>query len=276
MTQADIERLLLQANAMKDRFRPHPTIPGAYHLWSEGAAVSVTFEPHLFDEHPNTLRLLSYNEELFHQLLGEVATPEENALPPWIVRLASDDPPLCAYWRSTSSGIDPVHDIRVLEAALGQETPSFDHDRLAAAQAAFDQRVTELNKRESEIRDTRKRAEEVALEEKGRHLLLQATYIDLAMAPLSGLYDRQPNLNGFTEEAVRALRRHGYPFAPLLVLVGTDGISPTPSDEAWARVQGASRESLQKKFDALKEPVAELVQKLSNRSKGNNERLESP
>jgi hypothetical protein len=104
------------------------------------------------------------------------------------------------------------------------------------------------------------------LHEQGRHLLLQATYIDLAMSAHTGLFDKAPNLAGFTEDAVRALKRHGYPFAPLLKLVETEGVRPDPTNPAWAKMQDASVDVLRKKFEAIKKPIIELIQRLVAKS----------
>jgi hypothetical protein len=101
-----------------------------------------------------------------------------------------------------------------------------------------------------------------ANDEQGRYLLLQATYIDLAMAARTGLFDKTPNLAGFSEDAVRTLKRHGYPFAPLLKLVDSEGVRPDPTKPVWAKMQDASPDVLQKKFEAIKKPIIELIQKL--------------
>src|SRR5512139_701203 len=47
-----------------------------------------------------------------------------------------------------------------------------------------------LKQREREAEEMQKKAQMVALHEQGRHLLLQATYIDLAMAARTGLFDK--------------------------------------------------------------------------------------
>jgi hypothetical protein len=262
VTQAEVERSVLRSHALNSWFSPHPTVVGAYHLWNEGETVPVTFDPKLFDQHPSTLRLLSYDEDLFQRLLEAVDAPMEHQVPPWIVRLTSDTPPLRVYYAATSTGAELLPDLAALEKALKQPGVPFDNRRLDVAQADFDRRTEELKQRDWEAEETRKKAEVVALQEQGRHLLLQATYIDLAMASRTGLFDNAPNLAGFSEDAVRALKRHGYPFAPLLKLVDTEGVRPDPTDAVWAKMQDASPDVLQKKFEAIKKPIIELIQRL--------------
>jgi hypothetical protein len=50
------------------------------------------------------------------------------------------------------------------------------------------------------------------------------------MARHTSLFEQPPNLAGFTEDAVKALKRLGYPFAPLLRLIDTENMKPIPSD----------------------------------------------
>ena len=268
VTQSDIERCLVRFTRSKDLLQPHSTIVGAYQIWIEGLSVPVTFNPELFDEHPSTLRLISYGDDLFNQLLKEIETPQQNDLPPWIVRVTSEYPPLCSYYSVADSGLKPILTLSGLETALTQEPLSFNPDNLAEAQTNFANRVEDVKRKDHEIQEVRKRAEKTALLEKGRQLLLEATYIDIAMARYTSLFEQPPNLAGFTEDAVKALKRLGYPFAPLLRLVDTENLKPIPSDPAWARVQDASRESLRKKFEAIKNPIAYLLHKLKPPTSG--------
>ena len=64
VTLTDLERTLVQSKALGSRFRPHPTISRAHLLDWNGEDQEVTFNPVLFDEHPNTLTLLSFGSDL--------------------------------------------------------------------------------------------------------------------------------------------------------------------------------------------------------------------
>ena len=59
MTLTEMERTLVQSKALGSRFRPHHSIPGVHLLDWNGEDQEVTFNPELFDDHPNTLTLLS-------------------------------------------------------------------------------------------------------------------------------------------------------------------------------------------------------------------------
>ena len=54
LTLTEMERSLVQSKTLGSRFRPHPSIPGAHLLDGNGEDHEVTFNPELFDGHPNT------------------------------------------------------------------------------------------------------------------------------------------------------------------------------------------------------------------------------
>ena len=69
LTLNDLERTLTQTSALTDRFKPHPKFNRAYQLQTEEGEVPITFDANLFDDHPNTLRLLTYGSQLLNPLL---------------------------------------------------------------------------------------------------------------------------------------------------------------------------------------------------------------
>lgn len=258
VSQSEIERTLLQSSGLRGRFQQHPELAGAYYLWHEGTAVPATFDPQLFDEKPESVRLLSYGEELFESLVGVESAVAERTLPLWIIRLTSQDPLLCSYFRMTESGIEHIHSLGDLRAALQLTAPGFDEEHRAEATRAFEDEVQSIREQQAAVERSRHQAEQAAVYERARLLLLRATYADLAMSSLRGLFD-QGNLAGFTEEAVLNLRRHGYPFAPLIRMVGTEGIRPSPTDPDWTTLQDASLDNLRKRLEALKRQIEEVL-----------------
>jgi hypothetical protein len=69
---AGLERVLLGASATRDRFTPHPAIPGAYLLAVGGAKQPVTFRRPVLDRHAPDVRLLTYGTEELDMLLREI------------------------------------------------------------------------------------------------------------------------------------------------------------------------------------------------------------
>jgi len=260
----DVETLLLGSRVHGKRFRPHPEIGGAYILSWEGEDVGVTFDPALFDRFPASLRLLSFGDEILAKLLEEVGGPVLAAGAGRILRCA-------AQGEREQRGYFGVHEGRVAEIStfaglrevLGQSVPVGDLDPVRGkAREVFLAYVREARRREREVEEARRRATRLALEEEGRQLLLKAVLIELAIARQQELWD-EPSSAEFSEEAVLNLRRKGFPFAPLLALVNVEGVRPAPTDPFFVRIQGESRESLDRRMAALKTQITELVKKLA-------------
>jgi hypothetical protein len=87
VTLADLEQTLTQISVLSRRFQSHPKFGRAYQLQTDQGEVPVTFDANLFDDHPNTLRFLTYGSELLDALLAFGLTayaelkPEPRVLP---------------------------------------------------------------------------------------------------------------------------------------------------------------------------------------------------
>jgi superfamily II DNA or RNA helicase len=261
VTISDLEGVLTQRSSLAGRFQPHPEFKRAYWLETDDGDVAVTFDAALFDAHPNTLRLLTYGSELLAALLKAVpepaSSPEGRVLRCW---LEGSLPP-CAYYNLDAKGcpkrIEHLVDLEVLYA--GEPDAHWSEETIAAAQAAFRQEVEVLLQRQAQVIAARQRAERLALEEQVRQTLLRAALAELAMGQQPQLFEKEALPVAFTEEAVTGLKRHGYPFAPLLRLVNVEGLRPSPTDPFYITVQGKSREALKGHFNALRVKTVRLV-----------------
>lgn len=263
LTQADIERYFLQNTLFGSRFKPHPTQPGAYILEWKGEAIDVTFDPRLFDEYPQSLRLISYNEPLFSELLQYGLGSERPELPPWLIRFESHEPAVVAYYATTADGIEPVLSIKDFVQVLKESNrPSFDRTRKELAERTFLDYVEAIRAREAKIEEERRRAMDSALREQGRRLLLEATYIDLILSSRGETAPVSPNLETFCPEAVLALRRRGYPFAPLLRLLCVEGIEPSATDPLYTQLLVLPADQLRARLRTVDIQMRELLQKL--------------
>lgn len=70
MTLQQLESLMVTSRSLGSCFRPHPSFAHAHLLRWNGEEHTVTFDPLLFDQHPNSVRLLSFGDELFDELLS--------------------------------------------------------------------------------------------------------------------------------------------------------------------------------------------------------------
>jgi len=269
VTLAELEALLTETPSLKERFQPHPQFERAYLLQSDSGEVAVTFDAALFDEHPYTLRLLSYGSEVLAALLESVEVPEWDIVGN-IVRYSADTPlPLRAYYTMDGKGQPRrVERLADLQAALAIEPEglAWSEEALATARADFEREQAAWQERLARIVDACRQGERLALEEQARQVLLRAALVELAMGQQPDLFEQEALPTAFTEEAVTGLKRHGYPFAPLLRLVNVEGLRPSPTDPFYTEVQGQSREALRRQLTALRDKGARLVNLLANAS----------
>jgi len=79
------------------------------------------------------------------------------------------------------------------------------------------------------------------------------------------------------EEAVANLKRHGYPFAPLLQLVRINGVSATVDDASFGKVLDQSDETLKGHMLALRQKADRLVKLITQvEEAGNSTHVPTP
>jgi len=265
VTLSDLERVLTQGSPLADRFQPHPEFERAYWLQTDEGDVAVTFDAALFDAHPNTLRLLTYGSDLLTALLEAVPEPASGSEGRVLRCSAEGLLSFCAYYTLDAKGrpqrIERLADLELVYAR--EPDAHWSEETVKTACADFRRELTTLLQRQAQAVAARQRAERLALEEQARQTLLQAALVELAMGQQPGLLEKEALPVAFTEEAVTGLKRHGYPFAPLLRLVSVDDLRPTPTDPFYTAVQGQSRESLRGRFQALRDKAARLVDLLA-------------
>ena len=251
---ADLERVLTETAPLRERFRPHPSIENAWLLARGDEQVAVTFDPAVFDAHPDTLRLISYGERLLDELFAQVAPPARADDDVGILRCAVEEPvALRAHYRPDGDEARPIACLDELEQALSIE-PVWSPAAREAAEMDFERRLSTIQQREATIIRVRREAKRRALEEQARQLLLRAALIEIARG-------QAPNL--FNEDTVIALKHHGYPFAPLLRLVDVSGLTPAVTDPYYQMIWTASRESLTSRFEQLKKEADSIVRPLA-------------
>jgi hypothetical protein len=261
LSLADLERTLVGADALRGRFQPHRTIARAHLFDWNGQMQPVTFDPGVFDEHPSTLRLVTFGSDLLDQVLASVDAPSERPDTGVLLRCHAEGPVERVGWFAAGKGeATPVRTLGALTEILnGGAVPPADAEAVRrAARESFEQASVLL--REAQARATREqehsRAE--ALAEEIRQYLLEAAYIELANAAADGLF-ASGGVVTFSLEAVHRLRRHKYPFAGALKVVPVDGLKPSPADPKYQRLAGARRDALDRRFEAIKTRLGELL-----------------
>jgi hypothetical protein len=99
--------------------------------------------------------------------------------------------------------------------------------------------------------------------ERARQVLLRAALVELALGQRPDPFAGAALPCEFSDEAIRGLRRHKYPFAPLLKLVDTTGLTPSATDPYFVACQNDSVEVLRRRFEQLREQAAALVKQLA-------------
>jgi superfamily II DNA or RNA helicase len=267
---SELEAVVVNAPQLKERFQPHPELESAYLLDLGDGDLAATFDSDVFDAHPNTLRLLSYGCDVLEDLLGSIEAPHAATDRRGILVCSVQYPcPLRAYYALAKGEPYRVNSLAELEAALDDvpDAEAWSDAALELARADFEPERTQLQEQMTKVATSRHQAERLALEEQGRELLVRAALVELAMAQQPELFGEETLPTAFTEQAILGLRRHGYPFAPLLTLVPLGGTRPKPTDPWYLRIQGLSRESLRGQFSALEDKAKGLVERLHEASR---------
>lgn len=99
-----------------------------------------------------------------------------------------------------------------------------------------------------------------AIKERARQLLTQAGFLEMILAPPDLFTDPQTVVSGFTPESIQALRKKGYPYAPMMRCVGTDDSNLSPTDPFYLKIKDDSLAQNRKRLEAVKSQIGELIE----------------
>ncbi len=265
VTLKDIETLYTASQALKPYLHPHPTLPDVYTLQWEGRESLVTFNRAVFDERPDTVRLLTYGDALFETLLRAVPPPDKSPEERrGFLRLsANGEFPARAILALAHNQPAPVSRIGNIQNGPGAaENAEWPGEAVSQATITLKQQIEGIIQRLQRVEEERQRAERKALEENGRQLLLHAALIEVALGQRPGMFGETLPWE-FTEGAITGLRRHRYPFAPLLTLVDVSDLRPSRTDPYYQQLQNLRAEQLRRMFAEVKGEAQRLVKQLA-------------
>ena len=248
----ELEGFITRSAALGRRFIPHADIRGAFLVDGE----AVTFRPDIADQHPETLRLLTFGDRLFTSLLEGFPAPEGDRFGIARVEAIGRTPPRAAWYRAAGDSLTAVESLESLRKAFDRQvrTP----DILSEANGAFLSALESEKTREAEAAGNRQKERRSALRSKGRRILAKAAYIWLARR--ASLFEG--GLPPMTSNTVRSMvQAEGYPFAPLAALAGA-GVSLSPDDPDWRRAAGAAPSSLEMLMRRLESRAEALIEPL--------------
>jgi hypothetical protein len=261
VTMPELERALVTSAALGARFQAHPTIVRAHLLDWNGQMHPVTFDPAVYDDHPNTVRLLTYGNELLANVLATVDPPQEAMRGGQVARCTAVAPVESVGWYAVGVGqASPIRTFANLQEVLrspGKPDALVDA-AMTAARERFDQEMRPLREREANDVQALHRSRADALAEEIRDLLLQAAYVELAKTAAEGIFAGDSGA-GFSIESVRRLRRHKVPFAGSLKVVTVDGLRLSATDPKYVKLAQSRSDQLDRRFEAIKNRLAELL-----------------
>ena len=262
VTLPELERSIVESAAMRGRFEPHGEIAGAHLLDWHGSYQAVTFDPELFDEHPNTLQLLTYGGGLLEEILQTVEPPQHGAALTELVRCSLDVPwPLVSFYEPQNGrSVRTLAELReVLDKGLAEEIGQDQHQCLISQ---FNTAVGQLMARETQAADSRRKAHISSLTEEIRQLVTQAVYIELAQAVNRDLFDDEQLPVDFSDQAYERLKRHKYPFAGALKQLDGPLPRPLPDDPFYLKMKASKRDVLTRRFDSIRTKLGERLHQL--------------
>lgn len=261
VTLPELERALSESTALRDRFKPHPKLAGAHLLDWHGAWHEVTFRPQLFDEHPNTLKLLAYGGGLLEDLLSVVESPHDDHVEGGIVRCSLD-----GAWSASGffrlSDQSPIPSFNKLLPALENMSvmPLTGHGR-STIESMFADSIRQRLMWDSKADIDRRNAVLSSLREEVRQLLVEAAYVELALATHRDLFDEALPLD-FSDDAFQRLKRHKVPFAGAMKLAGANLPRPRPDDPLYVRLRESRKDVLVRRFDAIRGKLSDRLSAL--------------
>jgi superfamily II DNA or RNA helicase len=264
VTLPELAAALTTAPTLQAYFRPHEAIENAFWLRNDENEVAVTFDPATFDTFPNTLRLLTFGTPLLDRLLEHVQPPgEEKTARGRVLRLDVETPlPRVAYYGLDADGhprrLDRLADVRTaLEATVpvddwpDEAVETVRRDLQALAEAEWES----IRRAEAQL----EQAQRSALEARIARLLLDAALVELALGQQPDLFGQETYPAAFEEAAVIGLRRHGYPWAPLLKVARSHIQQPRPTDPFFVEIQNEPTDRLRRRFETLAQRAERLL-----------------
>ena len=266
LTLPELAQVLTSVPTLKRHFRPHETIANAFWLQHDGREVAVTFEPKRFDEHPNTLQLLTFGNPLLEALLIQVPEAAAGKVGP-LLRASVETPlPRVAYY-VLDGDKRPRRLDRLAEVRAALKATHADVEWPQAAIAAAQEDLKSAVEAEWEaIANARSRLEEAqhsAQEARAARLLLKAALVELALGQQPGLFDQEVYPATFDKAAVVGLRRHRYPWAPLLKIARAHIQPPRPTDPFFVQIQNKTAVQLKRHFETLTQQAIRLLKEFS-------------
>jgi len=265
ITLPEIERCFMESDYFEHQITPNPEIETTYLVTTIQGQVAITFDPQTFDRYPNSLRLLSYGDQLLDDLLSRVPAPEKDERQGIVCFSSVDSVPLKAYYGLNQQN-QPVR-LQTLQDLLnimedGFENMAWSETAFQWAKQDFEQYLVSIREEYESITNLRFQSTHSALVEKAVQIVYRATLLELIQSGHFSSVEDAWRAVTTNEQTAQSLLRHGYPFTALLRLtaarIGRSNI-PNPIPETLAN---ANPEQLRSMFLNLKQEGLALLQRV--------------
>ncbi len=272
-TPEELEKFFLQTPALSSRLEPHPEIEGAY-LASFGSDASdrigLTFDPGVADEHPDSVRLVTFGDRVFEELLR---SPAESHRPTaGLIRAEAALGPrkVVAWYGPTGDHPQRIETLGDLYQSLLRPGACTEETR-KLAEADFKRALRENF--QAQQQNLLKLAEErfSALRQKATELLARAAYIWAARRAVRLLEqdtEKKPETAVFlADTAVDSMvQTEGYPFGPLKEKASG---MPALSDESplWMEIKNKNQRQLDGLWRAVRHEGDRLIRQIVDAEK---------
>ncbi len=254
-THQELEEFFTASQALGYRFRIDPDIPDAYQVKWNNKEHMVTFSPDAANERSDTLRLLTFGDAVFEDMLKEVNPPAPHCFGLVRAEARLEERPRVGWYRSLDGKAIPIARLSDLTEALEADTEKSEFSEIA--RHVFTSRINQ------EADQQRRRLNGIAAEgmsrimSQGRHLLTQGAYHWAAQR--RSLFDSEtPPIGQAILDAM--ISDQGFPWGPLRRMVGDVHLSTDSGD--WQETVSKTDRQLRGRWRSLEEEVGQLLPRL--------------
>ena len=262
VTLEQLEYIFTKSPATSTLFTPHHEIENAYFLQWENTSYPVTFSGKVFDQFPDTLRMLTFGTPLFQQILNTIPGIGDEPVFPF-VRLASENDIKARQWFMVNGKSTlEIPTVQSLQDNLDKLDVSNPIDIQVAGQI-FENTLQRISNEYDSIVQFRRKAEFLTNKKRAQSILIKAALIEIALGLQADMFDTEAYPTVFNEQAITGLQRHGFPWGPLLRLAFVENLSPKEADPYYQKISGENKPSLKAKFTQLDKQAREIIPLLS-------------
>ena len=244
LTLADLERILTKESSLASRFQGDASLKGAWLLTWGDKTHRVTFEPKLYDEHPNKLQFLTFGTELLDALLASVPVPVPGGPGGgYCLATRSGEEAVSAFFGGSVFGASLIQEINKLAAHLDSATPTGPSS--SEVEALFKPIADRAVLHRHMVRAWGREAQIKALKRRAIDTVLAAARVEAALASQGYLLDGPP-LPRHGKEALEWLKelQGGVLYKGLIIKLKNEAPLLDSHDLKLQDLQGRSRQSL--------------------------------